>query len=187
VSLAPLFPTTTVLIATAILVASVARNGRPGKTVKSSAGIETYVRILRIGSRRLPEQTRLLVRFAPLNSPRTAIEVTETDSPHPLRIIAADVQSVRVWLGGHAVIGAGLVPDVGATQNLRPLFRPVASWEMELVTWAGDVLRCYGTEPAELDLARLRRLVAAHQCASAVTSARAETQVDPYALLGSAR
>jgi hypothetical protein len=170
VTFAPLFLATSALFVIAMLIASIARNGRPHPNLKSHGEAETYVRTLRFGSRRLSEQTRLLVRFAPLNSPGTAAECADASGSFRWRIPVADVRSVRVWLRGRAVTSAG-APDLGSTQFLRPLSWPVARWEAEVVTWAGDVVRCYGTGAAELDVARLRRLVAVQHRASAALAA----------------
>lgn len=134
---------------------------RAGTNVASNESVDAFVRVARFNDHLIAEQVQVLLRIAPSAIPTAAIVACGADVPQTM-IDISQVRAARGWVGGRPSFAVGDPLAMGRT--LRPLDRAIASWELELITSTGDVLRCYGNDSkvVEGDLLRLRRLIGFH-------------------------
>lgn len=149
----------TFLIVCAAIVYVMARRTRADVAAYAHAqavdsSVDVFVRVAQIGTKNLPEQTRLRAQLAPPTEPGVVLSLRSDDGSVTKAVHARDVTAVRAWSHGCLTMRSG-EPVHGATP-LRPLSGQIAGWELEVSESNGTHVRLYADADSAVEFAEIR-------------------------------
>lgn len=130
------------------------RPAHPDASPTDGQPVPVAIRVGRVG-KALSAPRRGMALVAPPDLPGNAVVVFDTFGRQQRSVELSSVAMARAWSDGEPVLAFGTMRDRYGT--FFAVGRNLAGWELHLVTYSGETIRCYGSPGTSLD-ADLSRL-----------------------------